>query len=44
MGKKVKISQKAPDFEILDLNGNNFKLSDYRGKNHILLIFNRGFM
>jgi len=33
----------APDFELTDTEGNPFRLSDYRGSNHIVLVFNRGF-
>ncbi len=34
----------APDFELPDLTGRPVKLSDYRGKATVVLIFNRGFM
>ena len=44
MGKQVEIDSPAPDFELLDFNGTPVKLSDYREKKHILLIFNRGFV
>lgn len=40
----IAINQKAPDFEIEDYKGNKFKLSDYRGKNNVLIVLNRGFM
>jgi peroxiredoxin Q/BCP len=33
----------APDFELTDTEGNRFRLSDYRGKKHVVLVFNRGF-
>jgi peroxiredoxin len=33
----------APDFELTDTEGSVFRLSDYRGKNHVVLVFNRGF-
>lgn len=33
----------APDFELIDTDGNSFRLSEHRGKNHIVLVFNRGF-
>ncbi len=33
----------APDFELTDTEGSRFRLSDYRGKKHIVLVFNRGF-
>lgn len=33
----------APDFEAIDSDGETFRLSDYRQKKHVVLIFNRGF-
>ena len=36
--------QTAPDFTLNDLNKNQIRLSDFRNKKHVLLIFNRGFM
>lgn len=41
-GYGVKIGQPAPDFVLEDQDGNKVKLSDYRGKRHMLLIFVRG--
>jgi peroxiredoxin len=35
--------EQAPDFELADLNGKAVCLSDYRGKAHVVLVFNRGF-
>lgn len=32
----------APDFALADVNGRPVRLSDYRGKKHVVLIFNRG--
>lgn len=40
----VEVNMKAPDFEIDDYKGRIFKLSDYRGKNNILIVLNRGFV
>jgi len=40
---KVIIDLPAPDFELADFNGNAVRLSDFRGRN-VLLVFNRGFM
>jgi peroxiredoxin len=34
----------APDFELTDTAGKVVRLSDYRGKKHVVLVFNRGFM
>lgn len=34
----------APDFELLDVNGNCIRLSNYRGKQPVVLVFLRGFM
>ena len=34
----------APDFELTDTAGQMVRLSDYRGKKHVVLVFNRGFM
>lgn len=34
----------APDFEAKDADGRTVKLSDYTGKKHVVLVFNRGFM
>jgi peroxiredoxin len=33
----------APDFELADTAGQLVRLSDYRGKQHVVLVFNRGF-
>jgi len=35
---------KAPDFTLVDTQGKSVSLSDYRGKKHVVLVFNRGFM
>jgi peroxiredoxin len=32
-------TQKAPDFILKDLNGQKFRLSDYRGKKPVMIIF-----
>lgn len=34
----------APDFTLEDVNGEPVSLSDFRGKRHVVLVFNRGFM
>jgi hypothetical protein len=33
----------APDFALLDMMGHIVRLSDFRHRKHVLLIFNRGF-
>jgi peroxiredoxin len=33
----------APDFTATDSEGRVLHLSDYRGKNNVVLVFNRGF-
>lgn len=38
----TEIGAEAPDFELKDVNGNTVRLSDFRGKNHVLLVFVRG--
>ena len=44
MGKKVELNTPAPDFELLNWQGQSFRLSDLQDKKHVVLIFNRGFM
>jgi len=34
----------APDFALQDTAGRTIRLSDYRGKKNVVLVFNRGFM
>jgi peroxiredoxin len=34
----------APDFELSDFTGKSVKLSDYRGRANVVLVFNRGFL
>ncbi|HIJ97475.1 TPA: redoxin domain-containing protein, partial [archaeon] len=36
---KLKEGQEAPDFEVLDTNGNKVKLSDFKGKKVILYFY-----
>jgi peroxiredoxin len=33
----------APDFSMNDAEGRTIKLSDYKGKKNVMLVFNRGF-
>jgi len=41
---QVVINTPAPDFTLHDFTGETVRLSDFRGKTHVLLVFNRGFM
>jgi PAS domain S-box-containing protein len=41
-GYRVKLGQPASDFALPDQDGTTIKLSDFRGKRHLLLIFVRG--
>jgi len=40
---RVDIGAPAPDFDLEDHTGIRVRLSDFRGKTHVLLVFNRGF-
>jgi peroxiredoxin len=40
---KVSLNTPAPDFTLQDFRGETVRLSGFRGKAHILLVFNRGF-
>lgn len=33
----------APDFTLLDIQGNSITLSHFQDKKHVVLVFNRGF-
>jgi peroxiredoxin len=37
------LNSNAPDFELTDFNGKPVCLSEFRGRKHIVLVFNRGF-
>ena len=41
---KVQLNSTAPDFTLADFNGKPVRLSNYVGKQHVLLVFNRGFV
>jgi peroxiredoxin len=40
--KNAPVGSKVPDFSLPDTTGNTVSLSDFAGKNHVLLIFVRG--
>ena len=40
---KVTLNTPAPEFTLPDFKGQLIRMADYRGKAHILLVFNRGF-
>jgi len=40
---KVEINAPAPDFGLADWQGQTVRLSDFRGRQHVVLVFNRGF-
>jgi len=40
---KISLNTVAPDFTLLDVNGNEVRLSDFRGK-YVVLAALRGFM
>jgi len=41
---KIQLNTSAPDFTLSDHQGKSISLSDFHGLNHILLVFNRGFL
>lgn len=40
---RVTLNQPAPDFTLPDYTGRTVRLSDWRGRKTVLLVFNRGF-
>jgi peroxiredoxin len=40
---QVQLDKPAPDFTLEDYQGNSVSLSDFKGKQNVLLVFNRGF-
>lgn len=40
---RVSLHAPAPDFSLQNFQGQTIHLSDFRGKAHVLLVFNRGF-
>lgn len=43
MGKNIEIGITAPDFTLVDINGNEIHLSGYEGRKIVLLSLIRGF-
>lgn len=44
MGKRFENLAIAPDFELVDTQGNSIHLSDYRERQPVVLVFIRGFI
>jgi peroxiredoxin len=44
MSNRVQIDRLAPEFSLRDANGQKIKLSDFKNKSNVLLVFNRGFV
>lgn len=40
---QVELNSPAPDFKLQDYRGNEVMLSQFVGKQNVLLVFNRGF-
>lgn len=40
---QVALDTPAPGFELPDMHGNPVRLANYRGRKHVILVFNRGF-
>ncbi|MBZ0306725.1 MAG: redoxin domain-containing protein [Anaerolineae bacterium] len=39
----IEKNEAAPDFTLTDYQGNTVQLSQFKGKKHVFLVFNRGF-
>ncbi len=39
----TRVRHSAPDFTAVDSEGRTVRLSDFKGKNNVVLVFNRGF-
>jgi peroxiredoxin len=40
---KIEEDELSPDFTLVDTQGREIHLSDFRGKQAVVLVFNRGF-
>lgn len=43
MTNQIELDTAAPEFALNDFTGRRVRLSDYRGRKHVVLVFNRGF-
>ncbi|MDX9888687.1 MAG: hypothetical protein RBS51_05415 [Anaerovoracaceae bacterium] len=41
--KNIEINKPARDFTMLDVNGKEFRLSQFKGEKNVYLVLNRGF-
>lgn len=41
---QITLNQPAPDFGLADFTGQPVRLSDFKGRQNVLLVFNRGFI
>ena len=41
---RVELNMPAPDFSLPDFSGNSHSLSDFNGRENVLVVFNRGFI
>ena len=44
MPQKILLDTVAPDFSLDDFTGRPVRLSDYRNRLNVILVFNRGFV
>ena len=40
---RIEVNTQAPDFSLEDFTGHSVTLTDFAGKKHVLVVFNRGF-
>jgi len=40
---RVALNMPAPDFTLKDFRGEEIRLSDFKGRSNVVLVFNRGF-
>lgn len=41
--RRVELNSPAPDFTLPDFRGRPVRLADFRGRQHVVLVLNRGF-